>query len=378
MRIVIAPDSFKESASAIEVCVAIETGLRRVWADVEIDAVPMADGGEGTVDALVAATQGRYLEAEVRDPLGEVITARYGILGDGKTAVIEMAAASGLERVPVDRRAPGFTTTFGTGQLMRDAIEQGVARLIVGLGGSATNDAGAGMAQALGYSLLDADNVELPFGGLALSRLDWIEDLKKHPGLAHVEVVGAYDVDNPLCGPEGASFVYGPQKGASPKTVELLDAALRHFGEYVCEEFGLKVLEAPGAGAAGGLGAGLMVFANAVLRPGAEVVAEACRLEQRIEGSDLVITGEGKIDAQTVRGKAPARVVRAAKRKKVPVVAFAGVLGEGAEELREEGVEAFFPICKEGMAREEAMLRTQELLADEAERFALAWERGSR
>ena len=378
MRIVIAPDSFKESASAVEVCEAIETGLRRVWADAEIDAVPMADGGEGTVDALVTATQGRYLEADVRDPLGEVITARDGILGDGRTAVIEMAAASGLALVPVDQRAPGFMTTFGTGQLMCSAMEQGVARLIVGLGGSATNDAGAGMAQALGYSLLDADNDELPFGGLALSRLEWIEDLKKHPGLAHVDVVGVYDVDNPLCGPEGASRVYGPQKGASPKTAELLDAALRHFGEYIREEFGLNVLDAPGAGAAGGLGAGLMVFANAALRPGVEVVAEACRLEERIGKSDLVITGEGKIDSQTLHGKAPAGVVRAAKRKRVPVVAFAGVLGEGAEALREEGVEALLPICKEGMPREEAMRRTKELLADEAERFALDWERGSR
>ncbi len=373
MRIVIAPDSFKESASAVEVCEAIETGLRRVWPDVEIDAVPMADGGEGTVDALVTATQGRYLEAQVRNPLGEAVSARYGILGDGETAVIEMAAASGLELVPVEQRAPGFMTTFGTGQLMRAAMEQGVARLIVGLGGSATNDAGAGMAQALGYSLLDADRAELPFGGLALSRLDWIDDLKKHAGLAHVEVIGAYDVDNPLCGAEGASIVYGPQKGASPKTAELLDAALRHFGEYIGEEFGLNVLDAPGAGAAGGLGAGLMVFANAVLRPGVEVVAEACHLEERIEKSDLVITGEGKIDSQTVRGKVPAGVVRTAKRKSVPVVAFAGVLGEGAELLYEEGVEALLPICKEGMTREEAMQRTQELLADEAERFALAW-----
>ena len=377
MRIVIAPDSFKESASAVEVCEAIETGLRRVWADAVIDRVPMADGGEGTVEALVTATEGRYLESRVRGPLGELITARYGILGDGRCAVIEMAAASGLELVPADRREPGFTTTYGTGQLMRAAMEQGVARLIVGLGGSATNDAGAGMGQALGYSLRDADDVELPFGGLALTRLEWIDDLKKHQGLAHVQIIGAYDVDNPLCGPEGASLVYGPQKGASPKTAELLDAALRHFGEYVREEFGMNVLAAPGAGAAGGLGTGLMVFANAVLRPGAEVVAEACGLEQRIEESDLVITGEGKIDSQTVRGKAPARVVRTAKRKSVPVVAFAGVLGEGAEELREEGVEEFFPICKEGMTREEAMLRTQELLADEAERFALAWKPGS-
>lgn len=378
MHIVIAPDSFKESASAVEVCAAIETGLRRVWSDAVIDCVPMADGGEGTVEALVTATGGRYIEVQVRDALGEFIVARYGLLGDGRTAVIEMAAASGLEHVPPEKRAPGFTTTFGTGQLIRHAIEQGVARILVGLGGSATNDAGAGMAQALGYSLRDEDESELPFGGLALSRLDWIEDLKKHAGLEHVEVIGAYDVDSPLCGPEGASFVYGPQKGASAKTVELLDAALRHFGEYVEEALGVRVLEAKGAGAAGGLGAGLMVFANATLLPGVEVVAEACGLEERVAKSELVITGEGKLDGQSLHGKTPVGVARIARRAGVPVVAFAGVLGEGAEDLGAEGIEAFFPICKGGMTSEEAMRRTRELLADEAEKFATGWDLGNR
>ncbi len=373
MRIVVAPDSFKECASAVEVCGAVEVGLRRVWADAVIDRVPMADGGEGTVEALVTATGGRYLEARVRDPLGELISARYGILGDGRTAVIEMAAASGLGLVPLDRREPGFTTTYGTGQLMRAAMAQGVARLILGLGGSATNDAGAGMAQALGYSLRDADDVELPFGGLALSRLEWLDDQKKHEGLAHVEVVGAYDVDSPLCGPEGASFVYGPQKGASLKTVELLDAALRHFGEYVAEALGVDVLDAPGAGAAGGLGAGLMVFADAELRPGFGVVAVACGLAERVAGSDLVITGEGSMDAQSLHGKTPVGVARIAKEAGVPAVAFVGVLGEGVDRLRDEGFVAFRPICKGGISREDSMARACELLADEAEAFARDW-----
>ena len=373
MRIVIAPDSFKESASAAEVCHAIEAGLRKVWPEAEIDRVPMADGGEGTVEALVVATSGRFVDTKARDPLGNLILARYGILGDEGTAVIEMAAASGLALVAPEQRHPGFTTTFGTGELMRHAMEQGVARIIVGLGGSATNDAGAGMAQALGYSLRDANDVELPFGGFALGRLDWIDETKKYEGLAHVEIIGACDVDNPLCGPTGTSKVYGPQKGASPKTASMLDAAVRHFGEYVEEEFGIQVLDVPGAGAAGGLGAGLMVFAQATLRPGVEVVAEACGLRERIEGAALVITGEGKIDAQTLHGKTPVGVARMAKAAGVPVVAFSGVLEEGASALRQEGIESFIPICRGGVTPEEAMTHTGELLAEAAEGFARSW-----
>lgn len=374
MHLVLAPDSFKESASAAEVCDAIEAGLRRVWPDATIDKVPMADGGEGTMAALVAAMGGRCIDVAVRDALGDPLTARYAILGDGEMAVIEMSAASGIEGVPPEHRDPRFTTTFGTGQLMRAAMEQGVHRLIVGLGGSATNDAGAGMAQALGYSLLDSDDLELAFGGLALSRLHWIDPTKKHAGLAQVEVIGACDVDNPLCGPSGTSFIYGPQKGAKPATVELLDAALRHFGEFVEAEFGVEVLNMPGAGAAGGLGAGLVVFADAVLRPGVEVVAEACGLADRVANADLVITGEGCIDAQSLHGKTPVGVARIAKRAGVAVVAFAGVLGEGAEGLQAEGVEALISIRKDGMTIEESIRRTPELLSDAAEQFARNWE----
>lgn len=378
MRIVIAPDSFKESASALEVCMAIEAGLRRVWPDAAFDCVPMADGGEGTVEAMVASCDGRYVAVQVRNAIGEVIEARYGILGDGRTAVIEMAAASGLEGIAKKDRAPAFTSTFGTGQLMCHAMVQGVLKIIVGLGGSATNDAGAGMAQALGYSLLDADDGELPSGGLALAGLQHIDEIKRHPGLATMEFVGAYDVDSPLCGPAGASLVYGPQKGASPQTADLLDAALRHFGEYVQEAFDIDVLHRAGAGAAGGLGAGLVAFAGATLLPGFEVVAEACGLRDRIAESDLTITGEGKIDAQSVHGKVPVGVARLSKAAGVPVVAFAGILGDGAADLRAEGVEALLPICTDGVTEHEAMERTSELLADEAERFARAWKGGAR
>lgn len=369
-RIVIAPDSFKECLTSPEVARAIETGLRRVWADAEIECVPMADGGEGTVEALITATGGRYLTANVRDPLGNLIEAKYGILGDGKTAVIETAAASGLALIPTKDRHPGFTTTFGTGQLMREAIEQGVETVIVGLGGSGTNDAGAGMAQALGYALRDADDAELPFGGFALARLDWIDNSKRHAGLDNVEVIAAYDVDNPLCGPTGTSRIYGPQKGASAKTVEMLDAALEHFSRYVEEEFDLNVSELPGAGAAGGFGAGLVVFANAKLRPGFDVVSQACGLADRMEQADLVITGEGKMDAQSAYGKTPVAVARMAGERGVPTVAFVGSLGDDAEGACGHHFERIIPIAAEGRTVEHAIEHAPELLADATETFA--------
>jgi glycerate kinase len=324
MRVVIAPNAFKECLSAAEAAEALAAGVRAARPDAEIDLAPVADGGEGTAEALARATGGRTIDAWARDPLGEVVQARYAILGDARTAAIDVAAASGLWRVPVERRHPGFTTSFGTGELMLHAIAQGVQRIIVGLGGSATNDAGAGMAQALGWGLRDADDRELPFGGFALARLDWIDPLKVREGIRHVDVVGACDVDNPLCGPNGASFVYGPQKGAEPRTCEMLDAALRRFGEYVEAEYGLRVIDAPCTGAAGGLGAGLMMFCNAELRSGFDVVADAIGLADRIRAADLVITGEGKLDSQSLRGKAPAGVAALAKGAGVACWAVAG------------------------------------------------------
>lgn len=373
MRIVIAPDSFKECASARQVADALAVGIRRVVPDADLMLMPMADGGEGTVDALVAATGGVLTEVNVTGPLGAPVAAIYGILGDGQTAVIEMAAASGLALVPPECRDPRITTTRGTGELMRHALDRGLRRMILGIGGSATNDGGAGMAQALGYSLLDEQGRELPSGGAALARLARIETGPRHPELDGCEVLVACDVTNPLCGPTGASYVYGPQKGASPEVAAELDAALRHYGEVVEKQIGVRILDLPGAGAAGGLGAGLVAFAHGRLMPGVQLVAEACGLEDRIRGADLVITGEGSLDAQTVHGKAPAGIAQIARRHNVPVVAVAGRLGEGRQSLYACGIRATFSICSAPMSLEEAVRNVEVLLADTAESVIRLW-----
>lgn len=367
MKIVIAPDSFKECASAVAATEAMARGVRRAAPDAQIVKAPMADGGEGTVEALVAATGGENVDIEVAGPLGAPVTARYGLLDEGRTAVIEMAAASGLALVPPDERNPRIATTHGTGRLMRDALERGVRRLIVGIGGSATNDCGAGMAQALGYSLKDERGEELPPGGAALKDLKTIDSSGKNPLLERCEILAACDVTNPLCGPNGASHVYGPQKGADEKTIRELDAALRHCGEAIEAQLGIAVLELPGAGAAGGLGAGLVGFAGGRLRRGVQIVAEACRLADRIQGADLVLTGEGRLDGQSARGKTPVGVARIARDLGVPVIALAGALGEGYEKCYAEGITAAFSICPRPMTLAEAMDEAETLLSDAAE-----------
>ena len=373
MKIVIAPDSFKECAAAAEVAQAIATGVRRALPDAELVLVPMADGGEGTVDALVAATSGVLIECEVAGPLGEPVMAAYGILGDGGTAVIEMAAASGLGLVPPERRDPRVTTTRGTGKLMADALDHGVNRIILGIGGSATNDGGGGMAQALGVSLRDASGEELPPGGAALATLAEIDDTRRHPALETCEILVACDVDNPLCGPNGASLIYGPQKGASPPVALELDSALHHFAEVVERKLGIAVLELPGGGAAGGLGAGLVAFTGAQLRPGVGLVADVCKLAERVRGADLVITGEGTLDGQTANGKTPVGVARTARDLGIPVIALAGALGDGYEVLYEHGIAAAFSICPGPMTLAEAMAHAKRLLANTAEAVVRAW-----
>jgi glycerate kinase len=371
MRIVLAPDSFKECLPAGEVARALAAGCRRVFPEAKLDLAPMADGGEGTVEALVTATGGRFVDAPAHDPLGQPIEARFGVLGDGRTAVVEVAAASGLALVPPEQRHPGFTTTYGTGELMLRAIDEGVRRIIVGLGGSATNDAGAGMAQALGYGLRDADDREIPFGGFALAKLNWIDPMKVREGLNYVEVIGAYDVDSPLCGPGGASYLFGPQKGASPKTCEMLDAALAHFAEYAEEEYRVPLRGTPGSGAAGGLGAGLMVFCHAELRPGFEVVANACGLAERIRGAGLVITGEGRLDRQSLRGKVPVGVGRLAKAAGVPCWAVAGTCEAGLDaEFAAEGISGTIELANLAGSEAESLAHPARYLADAAERVA--------
>lgn len=333
MRIVLAPDSFKESLTAQQACDALAEGIRAVVDDVEFVDVPMADGGEGTVDALVDATGGERITTTVTGPLGGAVEATWGMLGDRMTAVIEMAAASGLPLVPAELRDARITTTYGTGELVRGALDRGARHLLLGIGGSATNDAGAGFASALGVRFLDSDGHDLPPGGAALAELASIDLTGLDPRLAWCQVEVACDVTNPLCGPNGASAVFGPQKGADPAAVSALDAALARFANVVHEQTGRDVLEVPGAGAAGGLGAGLLAFADATLTSGVGLVARHAGLAERVVGADLVITGEGRVDSQTRNGKTPWGVAQVAHSAGVPVVAVAGLLGDGSDEL---------------------------------------------
>ena len=372
-RIVVAPDSFKGSASAREVAEAIADGLRRALPSVEIETVPMADGGEGTVEALVEATGGRYVDVQVTGPLGEPVQARFGLLGDGATAVIEMAAASGLPLVPPHRRDPLVTTTYGTGEMIRAALDRGARRLVIGIGGSATVDGGVGMAQALGVRFLDAEGRDIGPGGGALAHLDRIDLSGLDSRLRATEILVACDVTNPLYGPDGAAPVFGPQKGATPEMVAILDANLRHLADVIRRDLGLDVSTLPGGGAAGGLGAGLVAFCSARLRPGVELVIETVGLERRLQGADLAVTGEGALDRQTPYGKTPAGVGRLARRLGIPAVAIVGSIGEGVdrETLDACGLSGVVSIVPRPMPLEEAMHQAVPLLRQAAER--LGW-----
>ncbi|WP_043311795.1 glycerate kinase [Pseudomonas sp. ML96] len=354
MKIVIAPDSFKESLSAPDVAAAIARGWRQVYPEAEVLLRPMADGGEGTVDAVLAATGGERRECLVRGPLGEPVPAHWGWLGEG-TAVLEMAAASGLHWVPRERRDATQTSSFGTGELIRAALDAGATRIILGLGGSATNDGGAGLLQALGVRFLDANDAELPPGGAALARLARVDVSGLDPRLLQARVEIAADVDNPLCGPRGASHVFGPQKGANPQQVELLDAALGHYARVVEATLGDDHSLQPGVGAAGGLGFAAKAFLHAGFRPGIELVAELSGLAAAVQGADLVITGEGRLDSQSLHGKTPVGVARVAKAAGVPVVALAGSLGEGYQALYDAGIDAAFSLTSGPQSLEQAM-----------------------
>jgi len=369
MKIVIAPDSFKGNLTAKQVADAIEIGIKRVIPDAEIVKVPMADGGEGTVQALVDATNGEIITVEVSDPLGNRIKAEYGILGDSqKTAVIEMATASGLPLVPRDKRNPMLTTTYGTGELIRSALDNGCRKLIVGIGGSATVDGGAGMAQALGAKLLNKNNNDIPKGGGGLEHLDRIDVTSLDPRIKETTTIVACDVDNPLVGPRGGPEVFGPQKGATPEMVKILDNFLDRYADIIKRDLGVDVKNVPGAGAAGGLGAGLMAFLGAQLRSGIDIVIDASGLERYLKDADLVITGEGKIDRQTIYGKTPIGVARTAKKYGIPVVAFAGNIGNDSHVVYDNGIDALMSIISYPMTLDIAMERSQEFLADSAER----------
>ena len=370
MKIVVAPDSFKGSVSALEAANAMEQGIRRVFPDAIIDKVPMADGGEGTVQSLVDATGGHIQTRRVVAPLENEVDAKFGILADGETAVIEMASASGLTLVPPHKRNPLRTTTYGTGQLIYAALEAGCRRLIIGIGGSATNDGGAGMAEALGVRLLDVNREQIPRGGAGLAELASVDITGLHPAIAETETVVACDVNNPLTGPDGASHVYGPQKGATLEMIETLDQHLVHFDGILTQALGRSFNDIPGAGAAGGLGAGLMAFLNAELRLGVDIMIDAVGLEKRIEGASVVFTGEGQLDFQTVFGKTPVGVAKVAKARNIPVVAIAGGVAEGAEVVYDAGIDAMLGIVQEPISLEGAVEDATRLIANTAEQAA--------
>ncbi|MGG0593334.1 glycerate kinase [Priestia megaterium] len=370
MKIVIAPDSFKESLTALNVCEAVETGIRTHFSNAEISKVPMADGGEGTVQSLVDATGGQIIQAKVTGPLGKEVEAFYGILGDGKTAVIEMAAASGLHHVPMDERNPLTTTTRGTGELILKVLDHKVKHIIIGIGGSATNDGGAGMAKALGAKLIDANGAEMKEGGGSLNQLASIDLTNLDSRLAKVKVEVACDVDNPLTGETGASAVFGPQKGATPHMVKQLDRNLAHYAAVIEKEMDIHIQNVPGAGAAGGLGGGLLAFLSAELKPGVDIVIEATQLESYIKGADLVITGEGRIDGQTIYGKTPIGVAKTAKKHSVPVIAIAGSIGAGSEAVYEHGISALFSVVPGAVDLSEALEKADENIERTAKNVA--------
>jgi len=362
LRIIVAPDSFKGSVGALQVANAMERGIITVFPEAEVIKIPIADGGEGTVEAMVTATNGTIIYETVTGPLGEKIEAFWGILGDGKTAVIEMAAASGLPLVPIKRRDPRITTTYGTGELIRAALNKGIRSIVIGIGGSATNDGGVGMAQGLGVKFLDIKGREIPFGGSSLSKLHKIDLTSIDSRLGETDIMVACDVDNPLCGPRGASMVYGPQKGATPEVVSQLDEALRHYARIAQQATGKNIADYPGAGAAGGLGAGLLFFTNAVLRPGIDIILEKTNFSSRVSTGKLLITGEGQTDFQTVYGKAPVGVAKLAQEYHIPVVCISGGLGRGADHVLDHGIDGLMSITAQPITLEECMERGEFLI----------------
>jgi glycerate kinase len=362
MKIVVAPDKFKGSLTAPDAARAMARGIASVDSTLIVEIVPMADGGEGTVDALIAATGGTERFERVTGPLGNPVDARYAFLGDGRTAVVEMATASGLVLVPHDLRDPLRTTTQGTGELLRAAINAGAIKVILGIGGSATNDGGAGLGQALGYRLLDEQGKEISPGGGALDRLARIDSEGRLPALDNVEIAVACDVTNPLCGPDGASAVYGPQKGATPEQIQRLDHNLDHLAAIVERDLGISIRNLAGSGAAGGLGGGLVAFAHGKLQRGVELVIEAVGLRERLRDATLCLTAEGSLDASSAFGKTAVGVSRLARSMGIPTIALAGTIGPGAEAVHNEGIDAFFSICPGPIEFDKAIEEAESLL----------------
>ncbi|HHW48056.1 MAG TPA: glycerate kinase [Clostridiaceae bacterium] len=359
-KIVIAPDSFKGTMNSIEICDIVERGIKNVFPEAETVKVPIADGGEGTVDAFLEAVGGTRINIKVKDPLMREIDSFYGILNDKKTAVIEMAAASGLPLLSDEEKNPSLTSTYGTGQLMLDALEKGCSRIILGLGGSATNDGGIGMAAALGVKFLDKDNNEIPLNGGGLKYLHRIDVSGKDPRLEKCEIIAACDVDNPLYGPNGAACVFSPQKGADEEMVKMLDDNLKHYAEVIQNDFGITVQDIPGTGAAGGIGAALVAFMGARLESGIKIILDCVNFDNLISGADLIITGEGKIDGQSLRGKVPVGIAGRALKQGVPVIAVVGNIGDDIDAVYDKGISAVFCTSRKPVPFDIAKLHCRE------------------
>jgi glycerate kinase len=368
MKMILAPDSFKGTLSSLEVIKILERSARRVFPSVDFIEVPIADGGEGTVDALVLTGGGEYREKVVKDPLGRPVKARYGIIRQ-RTAVIEMAQASGLPLLSTEERNPLITTTYGTGELIRAVLDEGIRDIIIGIGGSATNDGGIGAAQALGIKFMDARGKEVGFGGRELARIESICMEGLDPRIKESQITVICDVTNPLTGEKGATAVYGPQKGATEEMLKELEAGMKHYALLLRETTGLDMDRISGSGAAGGLGAALVGFLNAVLKPGAETILDLVGFDELLEGVDLVVTGEGKIDGQSLYGKTPLGVAERCRRRGIPVIAIAGMIGEDASRVYEHGIDSMMSTYKENLPLEEAMGRAAELLEDAGDRM---------
>lgn len=346
MRYLIAPDSYKGSLTAWQVAKAMERGIYRADPDAHVNLLPMADGGEGTVESILASVGGELINQKVTGPMGEIVEAFYGILSDGETAIIEMASASGLPLVEEHSRNPLLSTTYGTGELIKAALDRGCTKIVIGIGGSATNDGGVGMAQALGYRFYDSEGNELAFGGGYLHLLRRIDSCNRDVRLDNVEIIVACDVDIVLCGKHGASSIFGPQKGATQEMIKILDSGLDQLADVIAIEFGQGVKELKGGGAAGGLGVGLVIFAGAKIEKGIDLILELCKFDMLAKETDLVITGEGMTDFQSVMGKAPIGVAKRAKAFNLPTICLSGGLGKGYKEIYNHGIDAAFSIMR--------------------------------
>jgi len=369
VNILIAPDSYKESLTSIQVSKYIKKGILNVSKEHNITLIPLADGGEGTVNSIISATDGKIINKKVIGPLGKKVNAHFGITNNGKTAVIEMASASGLQLIPLDKRDPSITTTYGTGQLIKEALSYDIEDIIIGIGGSATNDAGVGLAQALGVKFLDKDNNDIEFGGRNLNKIKKIDIANTDPRIKNVDIKVACDVNNPLYGLNGAAYIYSPQKGADPKMVKVLDENLRYFNSIVKKQLDMNLNKIKGAGAAGGLGAGLIAFLNAKLYNGIELILDIVEFDHYVKDVDLVITGEGMLDGQSVNGKTPVGVARRSKKYGKPVLAIVGSLGKDVNNVLDEGIDSYYPIIDKPDSLKSIMNRSQELLINTTEQI---------